>query len=119
MIDHLFRETFPPVWVKETEATRVVFPWTSGPIPADPKLLLVAEGAQALLTCEPTPGGSHVYPTAEGLIWDLSAEDAASLRDRTVLFGLWIDRPPMHGEPDQAGVLVVSDWAFALAEGTA
>lgn len=119
MIDHLFHELFPPVWARETQDTEIMFAWSDGPVPSDPKLLLVADGAQALLTTDPTPTGSLIYPTPAGLVWRLSAADAAGMKDRTVLFAIWIDRAPMDGEPDTQGVVVVSDWAFAPAAGRA
>ena len=119
MIDRLFQEAFPPVWVKETEDTDIVFPWSAGPVLADPKVLLVAEGESGLVTTEPSPSGSFIATTPAGLVWRLTAADAAGLKDRTVLFGVWIDRAPMDGEPDTTGVVIVSDWAFAPAEGRA
>ncbi|WP_426046071.1 hypothetical protein [Brevundimonas sp. TWP3-1-2b1] len=121
MIDHLFQELFPPVWVKETEDTLVLFRWLAEPVDADAaSALLVANGGDsAVITADPTPNGSRLFPAEAGMVLHLSAADAASIKSRTVVLALWLDGQVMSREPDTTGQVIVSDWAFAPAEGHA
>lgn len=126
-----FQSVFQPLWAAETRATEWLWPWTvAAPANPAPVALLTGEGGgSAVLTKTPTPGGSWVRAQPEGVVMHLGPADAASIKGRDVLMGLWLT-PATHdpadvaglmasGEPDACGLLIVADWATQPHAGTA
>ena len=125
-----FQRVFQPLWAAETRATEWLWPRTAAaPENPTPAALLTGDGGgSAVLTEQPTPGGSWVRALPEGVVMHLSPADAASIKGRDVLMGLWLtpatSEPDMaglmaSGEPDACGLLIVADWAIQPHAGTA
>lgn len=121
MIDRTISDLFPPIFIPESVASRVVFPWLGEPNPAaSPIVLLVVQGMGCAFTVNPTPQGSQVLVTDEGVELHLSVPDALIFRGHDTLVGLWLEGGIIHErEPDKTGSLIISDWAFAPAKGSA
>lgn len=87
-----FQRVFQPLWAAETRATEWLWPWTAAaPENPTPAALLTGDGGgSAVLTEQPTPGGSWVRALPEGVVMHLSPADAASIKGRDVLMGLWL-----------------------------
>ncbi len=119
MIDHEMTAMFPPIFIPESVPGLVFFPWLDEPdFSATPAVLLVVQGAGCIIGETPTRDGSRVVVTDRGVELHLSVADARVFKDRQTIIALWL-AGLVDGEPDKAGALVVSDWAFAPAEGFA
>ena len=119
MIDHDLAAMFPPYFLTETGDSTFGWVWTA-PVPEtfSAEMVIGEQGAVlGTLTHEPTPNGSRVFATADGLGVHLTAADKAGLLGRPVMFGLAVEADGLADE--RFGHLIFSDWAAAPHEGNA
>lgn len=119
MIDREFSERFPPHFLPESGPSEFGWVWcVSAPEAIHAEMQFGEQGALlGSLSLDPTPSGSRLIATTDGLWVHLSEADKAVLRGRSVLFGLWVTGGAMTDE--RFGQIIVSDWAAQPHEGNA
>jgi hypothetical protein len=119
MIDRDMAVMFPPYFLSETGPSTFGWVWTA-PVPEtfSAEMVIGEQGALlGTLTHEPTPNGSRVFATADGLGVHLTEADKAGLLGRPVMFGLSLQADGMADE--RFGYLIFCDWASVPHEGNA
>ena len=111
MIDPEVSAAFPPYFISETGESFFGWVWTA---PAGDDLAAQMHlgeqgGLLGSLSLNPTPNGSCLVPTDEGLMVRLTEADKANLKGREVMFGLWVTSDGETAE--RFGQLIISDWA--------
>lgn len=119
MIDREFAEMFPPHFLPETGPSEFGWVWSVLVPEAIHAEMQIGEQGTLLgsLSLDPTPSGSRLIATTDGLFVRLSEADKAGLKGRAVIFGLWVTGGTMTDE--RFGQIIVSDWAAQPHEGNA
>lgn len=119
MIEREFAEMFPPHFLPESGPSEFGWVWrVSAPEAIHAEMQIGEQGALlGILSLDPTPSGSRLIATTDGLVVHLSETDKASLKGRAVMFGLSVTGGAMTDE--RFGQIIVSDWAAQPHEGNA